>query len=188
MTRRFVVALGAPLGLSNSVSMGIVSALERTRSEIGLRDGHAGRNASSYIQTDAAINSGNSGGPLLNVRGEVIGVNTLKALGLDGVAFAVPIDEVKRIVSQLQVPIAGCSLSRCTPTSPPSNTPPSLSVVAESSACPFFHRVGARARAPPIHRPQVHRAHTSDLRRAQRAGGRIARRARPPLDAIGARA
>ena len=108
--------------------MGIVSALERTRSEIGLRDGHAGRNASSYIQTDAAINSGNSGGPLLNVRGEVIGVNTLKALGLDGVAFAVPIDEVKRIVSQLQVPIAACSLSRCThaPLLPPTRPPPSL--------------------------------------------------------------
>jgi len=98
----FVVALGAPLGLTNSVSAGIVSAVQRTRSEIGLREPLGARNAMEYIQTDAAINSGNSGGPLLNLAGEVIGVNTMKAMGMDGIAFAVPIDEVKRVVTQLE--------------------------------------------------------------------------------------
>ena len=107
----FVVALGAPAGLTNSVSAGIVSAVHRTRSELGMRDmrewrerGGGGRSRSShmeYIQTDAAINSGNSGGPLLNIRGEVIGVNTMKAMDMDGIAFALPIDEVKRVVDHL---------------------------------------------------------------------------------------
>ena len=101
----FVVALGAPAGLSNSVSAGIVSAIERTRTELGLREPHRGGGSSSlhgYIQTDAAINSGNSGGPLLDLDGKVIGVNTMKAMNMDGIAFAVPIDDVKRVVAQLR--------------------------------------------------------------------------------------
>ena len=105
----FVVALGAPAGLTNSVSAGIVSSVDRTRSDLGLdRRGMVGGHASNhraagmhYIQTDAAINQGNSGGPLLNLAGEVIGVNTMKVSGMDGIAFAVPIDEVKRVVGQL---------------------------------------------------------------------------------------
>lgn len=97
-----MVALGAPAGLTNSVSAGIVSAVHRTRSEIGMRERRGTRNTMEYIQTDAAINSGNSGGPLLNLAGEVIGINTMKAMGMDGIAFALPIDDVRRVVEQLQ--------------------------------------------------------------------------------------
>ena len=98
----FVIALGAPLGLSNSVSAGIISALARTRSDLGMREPRGARPSTlEYIQTDAAINEGNSGGPLLNLEGEVIGVNTMKAKHMDGIAFAVPIDEVKRVTAAL---------------------------------------------------------------------------------------
>jgi len=102
----FVIALGAPANLSNSVSMGIVSAVARARREIVGRPGGGGANARAnameYIQTDAAINTGNSGGPLLNLDGEVIGVNTMKVANADGIAFALPIDDVKRVVNDLQ--------------------------------------------------------------------------------------
>ena len=91
----FVVALGSPVGLQSSASFGIVSKGSRHASEMG------GRSRAEWIQTDASINSGNSGGPLVNVAGEVIGVNSMKLANGEGVAFAIPVDVVKTVIKQL---------------------------------------------------------------------------------------
>jgi len=92
----FAMAIGSPLGLDNSVTAGIVSAVNR---EVEDSDG----NKYVAIQTDAAINSGNSGGALVNSKGQVIGVNTLKlsGTGVEGVGFAIPINSTKEIYEQL---------------------------------------------------------------------------------------
>ena len=92
----FAMAIGSPLGLDNSVTAGIISAVNR---EVTDNDG----NKYSTIQTDAAINAGNSGGALVNSKGQVIGVNTLKLSGddVEGVGFAIPINSTKNIYEQL---------------------------------------------------------------------------------------
>ena len=91
----FVMAVGNPLGMDYSVTTGVVSAIEREVQSDG--------NVYSAIQTDAAINSGNSGGALVNSAGEVIGINTLKlaGTGIEGVGFAIPISSTTSIISQL---------------------------------------------------------------------------------------
>ena len=92
----FAMAIGNPLGLSSSVTSGIISAVNR---EVTDEDG----NTYVAIQTDASINSGNSGGALVNSQGQVIGVNTLKlsGTGVEGVGFAIPINSTKDITDQL---------------------------------------------------------------------------------------
>ncbi|DBA85233.1 TPA: hypothetical protein ACH3X2_005937 [Trebouxia sp. C0005] len=93
----WVLALGSPLHLQNSVTAGIISCVDRKAADLGLP-----RVRTEYIQTDAAINKGNSGGPLVNLQGEVIGLACFKALSADGVSFAIPIDTAKDVIEQLQ--------------------------------------------------------------------------------------
>jgi serine protease Do len=96
-----VVAIGNSLGeFSNTVSKGIVSGLRRNVTA-GSGQGDTER-LRDIIQTDAAINPGNSGGPLLDVSGKVIGVNVAMAQGAENIGFALPIDQVKRIIDQVK--------------------------------------------------------------------------------------
>ncbi len=90
----WVMAIGSPFGLENSVTAGIVSAKQRDTGDY-----------LPFIQTDVAINPGNSGGPLINMRGEVVGINSQiysRSGGYMGIAFAIPIDEATRVSEQLR--------------------------------------------------------------------------------------
>ncbi len=92
----WAVAIGSPFALQETVTAGIVSALNRAN----IGDGQFQR----FIQTDAAINPGNSGGPLLNIRGEVIGINTMIATrsgGYEGIGFALPMNMVVRVYNDI---------------------------------------------------------------------------------------
>ncbi len=92
----WVIAIGNPFGLDHTVTAGIVSAKGRREVQPGREPMYA-----NFIQTDASINPGNSGGPLINIRGEVIGINTAINAAGQGIGFAVPIDMIKTIVPQL---------------------------------------------------------------------------------------
>jgi serine protease Do len=94
----WVIAIGSPLGLDHTVTAGIVSAKQRRRISPG------GRNSSyeDFIQTDASINPGNSGGPLINVRGEVVGINSAVSMQGQGIGFAIPINMAKTLLPQLK--------------------------------------------------------------------------------------
>ncbi len=90
----WVMAIGSPFGLDNTVTAGIVSAKQRDTGEY-----------LNFIQTDVAINPGNSGGPLLNLRGEVVGINSQiysRSGGFMGISFAIPIDDAMRVADQLR--------------------------------------------------------------------------------------
>lgn len=96
-----VVAIGNSLGeFSNTVSKGIISGLKRSLTA-GSSFG-ASEQLKNIIQTDAAINPGNSGGPLLNINGEVIGVNVAMAAGAQNVGFAIPVNQLKKMVTQVK--------------------------------------------------------------------------------------
>jgi S1-C subfamily serine protease len=89
------IAIGNPLGLDNTVTAGIISAIQRTNA---LGEGQR----VPYIQTDAAVNPGNSGGPLINDRGEVIGINTaIRQAPGAGLSFAIPINTARQIAAQI---------------------------------------------------------------------------------------
>lgn len=113
---QWAIAIGNPLGLDNTVTVGIISATGRSSSQVGVPDKRV-----NFIQTDAAINPGNSGGPLLNAAGEIIGINTAIRADAQGLGFAIPIETAQRVANQLlakgevQHPFLGIQMAGLTP-------------------------------------------------------------------------
>lgn len=113
---QWAIAIGNPLGLQETVTVGVISGTERSSSAIGIPDKRVG-----FLQTDAAINPGNSGGPLLNAAGDVIGINTAILQGAQGLGFAIPINTAQQIAQQLittgqvEHPYIGVQMTTLTP-------------------------------------------------------------------------
>lgn len=97
----WAIAIGSPLGFDHTLTVGVISAKERTN----IFNGQGAAKYQNYLQTDASINHGNSGGPLCNIRGEVIGMNTAISTPNDGsigIGFAIPVNFIKRSIPDLQ--------------------------------------------------------------------------------------
>lgn len=97
------IAIGNALGYGQSVTTGVISAVNRSVSTTDERTGETQESSAKLIQTDAAINGGNSGGALVNVNGEVIGINSAKLVGTDveGIGYAIPISDVSDLIQNL---------------------------------------------------------------------------------------
>lgn len=97
------IAIGNALGYGQSVTTGVISALDRSVAETDSQTGVTRESSVSLIQTDAAINEGNSGGALVNVNGEVIGINSAKLVGdnVEGIGYAIPISDVTDLIQSL---------------------------------------------------------------------------------------
>src|SRR5262249_8286972 len=95
MVGETVIAVGNAYGYEHTVSVGVVSAVKR---DVSLNKDMSYK---SLIQTDASINPGNSGGPLLNVQGELVGVNVAIRAGAQGIGFAIPVDNMIRVVNDM---------------------------------------------------------------------------------------
>jgi S1-C subfamily serine protease len=89
----WAIAIGNPFGLDHTLTVGVISATGR--SEVGIAA------YENFIQTDASINPGNSGGPLLNIRGEVIGINTAIVASGQGIGFAIPVNMARKVMEDL---------------------------------------------------------------------------------------
>jgi len=95
----WVVAIGNPVGFEHTITVGVLSSNER---EITIQDGNGTRKYEHLLQTDASINPGNSGGPLLNLKGEVIGINTAVSTQAQGIGFAIPTSTITEVLDNLK--------------------------------------------------------------------------------------
>lgn len=98
----WVMAVGQPFGLGNTMTVGIVSGLGRDFAELGGPDGLRPDGVWSFIQTDASVNIGNSGGPLVDIRGEVVGITTAVRVDGQGLAFAIPVELVHHFLDEIR--------------------------------------------------------------------------------------
>jgi len=114
----WVIAIGNPYGFDHTLTVGVISAKERP---IPINDGGRIRQYENLLQTDASINPGNSGGPLLNLKGEVIGMNTAVSAQAQGIGFAIPTSTILEVLDQLKnneqppAPFIGVNLLNLTP-------------------------------------------------------------------------
>jgi len=97
----WVMAIGQPFGLGNTVTVGVISGLARDYADLGRPEGLRADGIWSFIQTDASVNIGNSGGPLVDTRGEVVGITTAVRRDGQGLAFAVPAAMVRRFLDEV---------------------------------------------------------------------------------------